>query len=104
VFAWEFASGDGAIERVEIAPALIVNDPEALALAAVDGAGLAQIGSNVALPHIHAGRLRLLLPDRTVRSRGIYAVYPSKRYAPAKLTAFIEHLAGRLAERADLVP
>jgi DNA-binding transcriptional LysR family regulator len=103
VFAWEFAAATGGTERMEIAPALVVNDPEALAVAAVAGAGIAQIGSNVALPHIRAGRLERLLPGHDVRSRGIYAVHPSKRYAPAKMTAFVEHLAEQLADRADLV-
>lgn len=102
VFAWEFAGPGGATERRDIDPVLIVNDPEALALAAMAGAGIAQIGSNIALPHIRAGSLRHLLPERTVQSRGIHAVYPSKRYAPAKLTGFVEHLAGTLADRADL--
>ena len=101
VFAWEFADGD-AIKRLDIDPKIIVNDPEALALAAADGAGIAQIGSNIALPLIKDGRLTPTLRELTIQSRGIYAVYPSKRYAPAKLTGFIEYLAARLGERPDL--
>ena len=102
VFAWEFADGD-TVTQLHIDPQIVVNDPEALAIAAADAAGIAQIGSNIAMPLIQDGRLTVLLPKLTVQSRGIYAVYPSKRYAAAKLTGFIKHLADRLSERADLV-
>jgi DNA-binding transcriptional LysR family regulator len=112
LFAWEFAnekqtrSKSGrqhTIERLVIAPVLIVNDPEALLIAALQGTGVAQIGSNIALPFVKAGQLTHILADRCIRSRGIYAVYPSKRFAPAKLTGFIDHLAMSLSERADLI-
>ncbi|MCR9086956.1 MAG: LysR family transcriptional regulator [Rhodobacteraceae bacterium] len=104
VFAWEFADpGDAGLQRMEIAPSIIVNDPAALAEAVAGGAGVAQLGSNLAMPLIHGGRALHLLPRSMIRSRGIYAVYPSKRYAPVKLTRFIEHLAADLADRADLL-
>lgn len=67
-----------------------------------EGAGIAQLGSNLALPLIREGRATHLLTGTVIRSRGIYAVYPSKRYAPLKLTRFIEHLAAYLSDRADL--
>lgn len=104
LFAWEFTEPGGpGIRSVEIAPSVILNDPESLGLAAIAGAGIAQIGSNIALPLINRGQLRHLFQDEVVQSRGIYAVYPSKRYAPLKLTSFIEHLSSSLADRADLV-
>ncbi|MEM8958873.1 MAG: LysR family transcriptional regulator [Pseudomonadota bacterium] len=106
VFAWEFADPvQPGLQRMEITPSVIVNDPAALAEAVAGGAGIAQLGSNLAMPLINGGRALHLLPATVVQSRGIYAVYPSKRYAPLKLTGFIEHLALDLADRADfLVP
>lgn len=110
VFAWEFASepsegasGKAAVERVEIAPAFVVNDPEAVARATIAGGGVAQVGSNIVRPRVAAGELVLAMTNRAVQSRGIYAVYPSRRYAPKKLTAFIAHLAEAFAQRPDLV-
>lgn len=93
VFAWEFAGRDGGIERRTIEPALIVNDPAGVLRAAQLGMGIAQLGSNLADPEIAAGRLIALFPDRAVRSRGIYAVYPSRRFTPRKVTAFVAALA-----------
>lgn len=103
VFAWEFSGAGKTVERMEIEPALIVNDPEALAIAAAEGFGLAQMGSNIALPRIEFGALRPVLANRAVQSRGLYAVYPSRRFAPRKLTAFIQFIADEMAQRHDLV-
>jgi LysR family transcriptional regulator, regulator for bpeEF and oprC len=102
VFAWEFAAPK-TIERLEIAPAFVVNDPEGAALAAVSGAGVAQVGSNIVLPMVADGRLELALTDRAAQTRGLYAVYPSRRFASSKLKAFIQFLAEAFAQRPDLV-
>jgi DNA-binding transcriptional LysR family regulator len=102
VFAWEFA-GEDQIERLEINPVFVVNDPEGAALAAAAGAGLAQVGSNIVLPMVADGRLQLALADRAVQTRGLYAVYPSRRFAPTKLRAFIQFLSEAFAQRHDLV-
>jgi DNA-binding transcriptional LysR family regulator len=102
IFAWEFADG-AEVRRQKIAPALVLNDPEAVALAAASGAGIAQLGSNIALPLIRSGTLRHLLQGTMIRSRRLYAIYPSKRFATAKLTSFVEHLTTTLADRSDLI-
>lgn len=104
VFAWEFTgSTSGDTRRVEIAPTAIMNDPASAARAAAVGMGITQVGSNVALPLIKAGKLSVLFPETAIQSRGLYAVYPSKRFAPKKLTAFVDHLVEAFAHRADLV-
>ncbi|MDX8350641.1 LysR family transcriptional regulator [Cognatiyoonia sp. IB215446] len=104
VFAWEFEPKTGRDPiRHEVTPCVVVNDPEALALSIVHGAGIGQLGSNLALPLIREKKAVHLFPESTVQSRGIYAVYPTKRFAPTKLTSFIEHLAETLANRPDLV-
>ncbi|WP_299870389.1 LysR family transcriptional regulator [uncultured Hoeflea sp.] len=104
VFAWEFADPRSSQpRRLEITPDSIMNDPESTARAAMLGMGLAQVGSNVVLPLAAAGKLKILLADKAVQSRGLYAVYPSKRYAPKKLTALVDHLVESFSGRADLV-
>lgn len=104
VFAWELEPETGRDPiRHEIAPCVIVNDPEALALSVAHGAGIGQLGSNLALPLIREKKAVHLFPECTVQSRGIYAVYPTKRFAPIKLTSFIEYLADSLVNRPDLV-
>jgi DNA-binding transcriptional LysR family regulator len=105
VFPWEFAAekGSRAISRIEIEPNFIVNDVEAVAEAAAEGVGLAQVGSNISLPRVRQGRLELALTDFAVQSRGMYAVYPTRRYAPRKLTAFIAFVADAFADDTELV-
>lgn len=104
VFAWEFAApGGGGVLRRQIAPAFVVNDPEGAALAAAAGMGLAQVGSNIVLPKVAAGQLVLALEEHAVRARGLYAVYPSRRFVPRRLTAFVAAVADAFAQRPDLV-
>lgn len=102
VFAWEFAQ-EGAVVRIDIRPHFVVNDPEAAVVAAELGLGLAQLGSNLVLPAVAAGRLELVLAELAVRTRGLYAVYPSRRHVPRKLTALVGHLAEHFTNRPDLV-
>ncbi len=101
IFAWEFASAKGVV-REEFEPAFIVNDPAGLSRAATLGMGIAQMGSNLANPDIVRGELRHLLPDTVVQSRGIYAVYPSRRFVPQKVTRFVRALVDALEDRHDL--
>ncbi len=104
LFSWEFVDpGSTQPRRIDIQPRSVMNDPESAASAAVHGMGLAQVGSNVILPSVKAGKLRLVLSDRAVQSRALYAVYPSKRFAPKKLTAFVDHLVRAFRNRTDLI-
>ncbi len=102
VFAWEFADAAAGVTRRPIAPAFVVNDPEGAALAAAAGMGLAQVGSNIVLPKVAAGGLVLALEDHAVRARGLYAVWPSRRFVPRRLTAFVAAVADAFAARPDL--
>jgi DNA-binding transcriptional LysR family regulator len=92
VFAWEFAEPKGGTKRQEFAPSFIVNDPAGLLRAATMGMGIAQIGSNLAREAIDDGVLIHLLPDTIVQSRGLYAVYPSRRFLPRKVSLFVAAL------------
>ena len=104
VFEWEFADpASTQPRRAAISPTSVMNDPESTARAAVLGMGIAQIGSNVVLPLVAKGKLDILFPDHAVQSRGLYAVYPSKRFAPKKLTAFVDYMVEAFSDRADLV-
>lgn len=102
VFAWEFAGPEGIIRR-EFAPAFVVNDPGGLLRAATLGIGIGQIGSNLAMPAIAAGALIPLLTETAIRSRGIYAVYPSRRFTPRKVSRFVEILVASFSDRHDLI-
>ncbi len=102
IFDWEIQGPDGR-RSIAVSPHLILNDPEAIGEAAAAGAGIAHVGTNVCLPLIREGRLVVLFPETAMSSRGVYAVWPTRRYVPAKSQAFIRHLTSAFSERADLV-
>lgn len=64
---------------------------------ALEGAGIAALGSYLVMDDIKAGRLQQLLTDYDCGTAGIFAVYPDRRYQQAKVRLFIDYL-GRRAE------
>lgn len=102
VFAWEFKRGRLPL-KVDIDARFVVNDPEGAARAAASGIGLAQVGSNIVLPLVREGALQTALEAYCVPSRGLYAVYPTRRYLPRRVSLLIQFLADQLANRADLI-
>ena len=58
------------------------------------GIGFAMLPDFVAAPEIEAGRLVRILPDyKFLSGGGIYAVYPHRRYLPAKIRVLVDFLA-----------
>lgn len=102
VFAWEFKQGK-VLLKVDIKPQYVVNDPEGLARAALSGIGVAQVGSNIALPLIRSGALVAALEDYQIQSRGLYVVYPTRRYLPKRVSSLITLFVDHFATRDDLV-
>lgn len=91
---WSFSSKDGAILHVQVKPRLEVNSPFPARQAAVAGLGVALLPDFVAAPEIEAGRLVRILPDWKAGSpAGIFAVYPHRRYLPAKVRVLVDYLA-----------
>lgn len=103
VFAWEFNVGGERVHH-DVDAALIVNEAEAVAIAAEAGLGIAQLGSFLVEEHIAAGRLEVLLEALVPRPRGVYAVYPTRRYTPQRTKALIEFLARELKAAPIAVP
>jgi DNA-binding transcriptional LysR family regulator len=94
-FEWEFKRGR---ELVEI-PAeghLMVSDAGAMLDACVAGAGIAQILALGTEELIRSRQLVNLFPDWSGERWPLYALYPSRRYQPAKLRAFLDFCAETL--------
>jgi DNA-binding transcriptional LysR family regulator len=85
--AWDIG---GASHKVE--PALVVNDLETGCEAAIAGLGLARSPSLVCRDAVLDGRLVVLFEDETSATRPVYALYPSRRFLPAKVRVFLEAL------------
>jgi DNA-binding transcriptional LysR family regulator len=69
-----------------------VNSPQATVRAAKAGLGIAIVPDFIAKPYIDSGALISLFDDAVTRDRGIYAVYPHRRYLPAKVRSLVDFL------------
>lgn len=88
-----FSSPEGTTISVPVSGPIEVNSPQATLRAAKAGLGVAIIPDFIAGPSIHSGDLVTLLEDFIAKDRGIYAVYPHRRYLPAKVRSFVDYLA-----------
>lgn len=90
---WRFIGpGGGAPFSVSVESRLEVNSPIAAMRAAVAGLGIAMLPDFVARPAIESGELVTLFGDFMPTDRGIYAIYPHRRYLPAKVRVFVDYL------------
>ena len=77
---------------VAVSGPIEVNSPMAARAAALAGLGFAILPDFIAAPDIEAGRLVTVLDDRMPKGGGIFAVYPHRRYLPAKVRVFVDFL------------
>jgi DNA-binding transcriptional LysR family regulator len=83
---------DGGSNSVTISGPIEVNSPQATLRAARAGLGIAMVPDFIARPYIQSGELVTLFDDYISKDRGIYAVYPHRRYLPAKVRSFVDYL------------
>lgn len=89
---WRFYEADGTPINVPVTGPIEVNSPMACRSAAVSGLGFAMLPDFVAASEIRSGRLVSLLEPFIPLDGGIYAVYPHRRYLPAKVRVFVDFL------------
>ena len=87
-----FLDTDGDMISVSVTGPIEVNSPLATLRAARAGMGIAMIPDFIARPYLASGELVSLFDDFIAKDRGIYAVYPHRRYLPAKVRAFVDYL------------
>lgn len=72
------------------------NSPELLIGLARAGVGIAAVPDYFAIPGVHAGLLRRVLPDWHLPFHPAWIVFPGRRLMPAKTRAFIDMLEAAL--------
>jgi DNA-binding transcriptional LysR family regulator len=97
---WELERGRTRA-AVDVAGPLHSNNSFALLIACRSGLGISLLPDFIAREDLSHGALRRVLPGWASAEAGIYAVYPSARFIPAKVRAFVEFVAARL-RAADL--
>ena len=75
--------------------AVQTNSSEVVRELCLSGVGIALRSTWDVGPELSSGRLKVVLPDfRGSRHVAVHAVYPSRRFLPAKVRLFIDYLAG----------
>ncbi|WP_413987982.1 LysR family transcriptional regulator [Labrys okinawensis] len=88
-FEWEFRRGKEVLP-VNARGRLLLSDAGTLLTACVSGAGIAQILGLGTQSFVNDGRLVDLFPDWPDEVYPLYALYPSRHHAPAKVRAFLD--------------
>lgn len=90
---WRLVGPRGA-EIVRASAPLRTNSSEVVREALIAGVGIALRSTWDIGPELRDGRLRIVLPAyRASKDVGLHAVYPSRRFLPAKVRVFIDFLA-----------
>ncbi|MDE1181538.1 LysR family transcriptional regulator [Paraburkholderia sp.] len=92
------ADGATAAPRVKLSGNLIVNHLEAQRVLVLQGAGIAQLGTEVIGADLAEGRVvPIMLDEVPPRELPIHLVYASRRHLSAKVRSFVDFLALRFS-------
>ncbi|HTO31476.1 MAG TPA: LysR family transcriptional regulator [Pararhizobium sp.] len=89
---WRFVEADGTGFSVPVGGPMEVNSPLAAIRAAESGIGISGVPEFIARPKIASGALISILEDFLPKDRGIYAIYPHRRYLPTKVRTLVDFL------------
>jgi DNA-binding transcriptional LysR family regulator len=90
---WTFVDEAGERYSVSVLPLIEANSPEVMRRGVVSGAGFGMIPDVIARADLEAERLVKVFSDEVPNQRGIYAVYPHRRYLPQRVRTFVDYLA-----------
>jgi DNA-binding transcriptional LysR family regulator len=88
IHPWEFESS-GQRSQVAVGGSFVVNDPNVILQAAIDGVGIANLAEMMVAAAISEGKLVPLLRNWERRMSGLFLYYSSRRQVPAPVQAFI---------------
>ena len=94
---WRFRE-HGRRRVVEVDGPIRVNSPAAIRQLAIAHQGVALVAEFIVRDALEAGSLVEVLPGTLDYAWSIYAVYPRRRYLPARVRVFVDHLAQVLAK------
>ena len=101
--AIEYENPEGTRGSINSRPAIYANSLEMLTEATLKGIGYVRLPDFFNSKYLNNGSLVSLLPNfKLLPERGIYAIYPDRRYLPLKVRKFIDHLATSMNNVADL--
>lgn len=101
---WRVTGPDGAQAEVQVAGRFSGNTAQALRKAALAGLGIALLPSTLTLRDLRAGLLVPVLPQYHRQGHGLHMVYPSRRYLPLAVSAFMDLVIGKMGAMQELPP
>jgi DNA-binding transcriptional LysR family regulator len=96
VASWFFLDSNGEREQVQIKSRLRFDDLEAIADAAVAGAGVTWLPCCLVTKYLRDGRLAELPLGKRRFGVDVYAVWPQTRHLPSKVRVAVDDLAARV--------
>lgn len=101
--AWRVLRPDGTWHAIPGRIAFSANRGEAVLEATLSGMGIAYLPSFLFERHVAEGRLMPVLPEYSTADLPVMALYPTRRYLPARVRVFIDALVAAVrAERKRL--
>lgn len=100
--SWRVRDGAGRICEPSLDARLRLDDLQAIADAAVAGAGLAWLPCWLLAPYVRDGRLELVMGSDAVLGSEIHAVWPQSHHLPAKIRVAIDALVRQVPCRIGL--
>lgn len=94
---WEF-NKQGVQERIQVAGRYRATSSLAIRDAILAGSGLGLLPRIYIKEDLKSGALQTVLDDWVSAQYSVYAVYPSRRYVPAKVSAFLDFVAEELMD------
>lgn len=89
---WSFTDENGQTITIPVSGPMEANGPVITKTAAIEGIGFARMPHFVAEKELKDGTLISVLENFPFEDAGIYAVYPDRRYLPAKVRLLIDYL------------
>jgi DNA-binding transcriptional LysR family regulator len=89
VFEWPFER-NGKSLKISVDGRVMVNNPDLVVRAAVDGLGIAYAIEAYVEPFLRSGQLVRVLEDWSPTIEGLFLYYPGRRQVPAALRALID--------------
>lgn len=103
VSTWSYRENGQALQ-VPVRGRIVANNGVALMEAALRGMGIACQPDFIAAPYLARGQVAQVLQRFELAPLGIYAVLPSNRYIPQRVSVLIEHLARMLGASSNVSP
>ncbi|EON90554.1 LysR family transcriptional regulator [Marinobacter lipolyticus SM19] len=96
---WNFSLNEIERRNISVQASIFLDTTLAVREAVRQGAGLSVLPDFAVADDLEAGRLLQVLPQWSLPAGGIHAVFPSARFRPAKVRAFVEVLSSEEKRR-----